>query len=213
LFYIAGLKQFGKKEYDKKYDRKLSYEEKLKLFDVTDETLLAEAEHLRRMRRDLVHEKAVEFSDLTADAFHVAQHEAKKESCRETGVKDGTMSILRKLWSGPILITKGVLRILCLRLFCLLACGQSRVYPILHTAFENYRLHPFVYHLHFLSNRRGGRCLAKREYIPFSWRRGLLGDCRKSCCVSGGRSVSLGAGEQWRTCFDGPNDGRDRCRY
>jgi hypothetical protein len=78
LFYIAGVKQFGKKEYDEKYDRKLSYKEKLKLFDVTDETLLAEAEHLRKMRRDLVHEKAVEFGDLTADAFHVAKHEAKK---------------------------------------------------------------------------------------------------------------------------------------
>jgi hypothetical protein len=39
---------------------------------------LSEAEHLRKMRRDLVHEKAVEFGDLTADAIHVAQHEAKK---------------------------------------------------------------------------------------------------------------------------------------
>ena len=78
LFYITGVKQFGRKEYNKKYDRQLSYKEKLTLFGVNDETLLAEAEHLRKMRRDLVHEKAVESGDLTADAIHVAQHEAKK---------------------------------------------------------------------------------------------------------------------------------------
>jgi hypothetical protein len=77
LFYIRGVKQFGRGEYNKKYDRK-SYEEKLRSFGVTDQILLAEAERFRKMRRDLVHEKAVEVSDLTADAIHVAQHEARK---------------------------------------------------------------------------------------------------------------------------------------
>ena len=39
---------------------------------------MAEAEHFREMRRDLVHEKAVQVGDLTADAIHIAQDEAKK---------------------------------------------------------------------------------------------------------------------------------------
>src|SRR6516165_7253703 len=56
LLYIVGVKKFGRDEYDKKYDRKKSYEDKLRLFGVTDETLLAEAKHFREMRRDLVHE-------------------------------------------------------------------------------------------------------------------------------------------------------------
>ena len=77
LLYMVGVKKFGRDEYDKKYDHK-SYEDKLKLFGVTDATLLAEAKHVREMRRDLVHEKAVEFGDLTAAAIHVAQDEAKK---------------------------------------------------------------------------------------------------------------------------------------
>jgi len=37
LLYIVGVQKFGKYEYNKKYNRKLSYEEKLKLFGVTDE--------------------------------------------------------------------------------------------------------------------------------------------------------------------------------
>ena len=77
LLFIAGVHQFGKKKYNKKYDNK-SYKDKLQLFGVTDEALLAEAEHFREMRRDLVHEKAVQVGDLTADAIHIAQDEAKK---------------------------------------------------------------------------------------------------------------------------------------
>jgi hypothetical protein len=77
LLYIAGVKRFGRRKYNKKYDKK-SYEDKLQLFGMTDETLLTEAAHFREMRRDLVHEKAVEVGDLMADAIHVAQDEAKK---------------------------------------------------------------------------------------------------------------------------------------
>jgi hypothetical protein len=105
FLYIAGVKQFGREEYNKKYESK-SYKEKLQLFGVTDESLLAEAEHFRKMRRDLVHEKAVEFGGLRADAIHVAQHEAKKsgflrqERCRETG--DGMILRGRRMRAVPI---------------------------------------------------------------------------------------------------------------
>jgi len=54
----------------------LSYEEKLGLFGITDQTILTEAKHFRKMRRDLVHEKAVRV--LTADKIRLAQNEAKK---------------------------------------------------------------------------------------------------------------------------------------
>jgi hypothetical protein len=77
LFYIAGKKRYGKNKYNKKYDHK-SYEEKLQLCGLIDQTLLTEAKHFREMRRELVHEKAVELSDLTADTIHFAQDDAKR---------------------------------------------------------------------------------------------------------------------------------------
>jgi hypothetical protein len=76
-FYIAGVKRFGKIEYNKKYDRKL-YEEKLQIFGIRDPELLAEAKRFRLMRNDLVHEKAVETSELAFGAVYTAQDEAKK---------------------------------------------------------------------------------------------------------------------------------------
>jgi len=78
LFYLNGAKRFGRKKYNKKLDKTLSYEEKLELFGIRDQAILAEAAHFRKMRRDLVHEKAVRVSDLTADKIHFAQGEAKK---------------------------------------------------------------------------------------------------------------------------------------
>lgn len=77
LFYIEGTKRYGKKKYNNKYDCK-SYEDKLQLFGLTDQVLLAEAQYFRKMRRDLIYEKAVELSDLTADTMHFAQEDAKR---------------------------------------------------------------------------------------------------------------------------------------
>jgi hypothetical protein len=76
-FYIAGVKRFGKEDYNNNHDRK-TYEQKLQLFGLCDPELLAEAKRFREIRKDLVHEKAIEISDLTADALHNAQEEAKK---------------------------------------------------------------------------------------------------------------------------------------
>ena len=78
LFYLNGAKRFGTGKYNKKLDKMLSYEEKLELFGITDQTILAEAKHFRKMRRELVHEKAVRVSELTADKIRLAQNEAKK---------------------------------------------------------------------------------------------------------------------------------------
>jgi hypothetical protein len=77
LFYIWGAKQFGKAQYNKKHDKKL-LEEKLQLFGLSDKDLLAEAERFRKRRKELVHEKAVQRSDLTMDTIYIAQEEAKK---------------------------------------------------------------------------------------------------------------------------------------
>jgi len=77
LFYLNGAKRFGRGKYNKKLDKMLSYEEKLGLFGITDQTILTEAKHFRKMRRELVHEKAVRVSELTADKIRL-EDEAKK---------------------------------------------------------------------------------------------------------------------------------------
>jgi hypothetical protein len=88
LFYILGAKQFGKAQYNKKHDNK-SLEEKLQLFGLSDKDLLAEAERFRKRRRELVHEKAVQISDLTVDTIYIAQEEAKKSAFpRQRGYRE-----------------------------------------------------------------------------------------------------------------------------
>ena len=77
LFYLVGVERFGKTQYNKKHDNK-SWEEKLELFGLSDKSLSEEAEHCRKRRRELVHEKAVRTSDLTADTIYMAQEEAKR---------------------------------------------------------------------------------------------------------------------------------------
>jgi hypothetical protein len=77
LFYLIGAQRFGKRGYDEELD-KLIYEKKLELFGVIDQAILAEAEHFRKIRRELVHEKAVELNELTPDKIHIAQDEAKR---------------------------------------------------------------------------------------------------------------------------------------
>ncbi len=77
LFYIFGAKHFGKAKYNKKHDNK-SWEDKLQLFGLSDKAILEEAERFRKRRRELVHEKAVQISDLTVDTMYIAQEEAKK---------------------------------------------------------------------------------------------------------------------------------------
>jgi hypothetical protein len=78
LFYLNGTKRFGRGKYNKKLDKMLSYEEKLELFGITDQTILAEARHFRKMRRGLVHEKALKADGLTVGKIRVAQDEARK---------------------------------------------------------------------------------------------------------------------------------------
>ncbi len=77
LFCILGAKRFGKTRYNKEHDKK-ALEDKLQLFGLSDKDLLAEAERFRKIRRDLVHEKAMQVSELTADKIYTGQEEAKK---------------------------------------------------------------------------------------------------------------------------------------
>lgn len=77
LLYIAGTKRYGKTTYERKYDRK-TYEEKLQLLGIVDTRLLEQAAVFRKRRSELVHEKAVEISEVTAAAMHTAQDEAKR---------------------------------------------------------------------------------------------------------------------------------------
>ncbi len=78
LFYITGIKRFGKLEYNKRYDHKLQYEGKIELFGLHDPELLAETKRFRMMRNELVHDKDVEISELDADAIYTAQDEAAR---------------------------------------------------------------------------------------------------------------------------------------
>ncbi len=77
LLNIVGNRHFGRKKYNKKHDHKC-YEKKLMLLGITDEALLEDAKNFRKVRRDLVHEKAIELDDLSPYAANFAQHEAKR---------------------------------------------------------------------------------------------------------------------------------------
>lgn len=108
LFYILGTKRFGKGRYNKKYDNK-SLEEKLQLFGLSDKDLLAEAEQFRKRRRQLVHEKAVQISDLAVDTIlHCTGRSKKSAFPRQRSYREisphcsafeGTAR--RVIWSGP----------------------------------------------------------------------------------------------------------------
>ena len=71
LLYIKGVKRLGKAAYDK-IDRKI-YEDKLKALGITDPELLALCKRFRIARKELVHEKAFQQSELWG-----AQVEARK---------------------------------------------------------------------------------------------------------------------------------------
>jgi len=75
-FYITGVERFGKSAYIQKHDRK-TYEEKLRLFGVYDEEIIAAAKHCREVRRDLVHEKAADLNELAPSEIYTAQVEAR----------------------------------------------------------------------------------------------------------------------------------------
>lgn len=69
--YLVGCRLLGKTAYDR-IDRK-PYEEKLRALGVEDEALLTAAKEFRAVRKELVHEKAYESTEL-----RTAQEEAKK---------------------------------------------------------------------------------------------------------------------------------------
>jgi hypothetical protein len=60
---------------------------KLHLFGLAD--LAAEGKRFGQRRNELVHEKAVEISELTPDAIHIAQEEAKRAMCFVKQVAEG----------------------------------------------------------------------------------------------------------------------------
>jgi hypothetical protein len=63
MFYVVGVGRFGEVVYNKRFDGE-TYERKLKLFGLLDPKLLDEAKRFRNMRNGLVHEKAVDISEL-----------------------------------------------------------------------------------------------------------------------------------------------------
>lgn len=75
MFYITGVNELGIAIY-KKHDNK-SYEDKLKLFGLSDVEMLKRCEQFRLIRNALVHEKAVQPNEMTAGVIYVAQNEAK----------------------------------------------------------------------------------------------------------------------------------------
>ena len=58
LLYLVGTQKMGA-TWNDEWDRKKSYEQKLKELGINDEDFLKSAERLRKSRKDLIHEKAV----------------------------------------------------------------------------------------------------------------------------------------------------------
>lgn len=58
LLYLVGTQKMGA-TWNDEWDRKKSYEQKLKELGINDEDFLKSAERLRKSRKDLMHEKAV----------------------------------------------------------------------------------------------------------------------------------------------------------
>ena len=75
LLYIVGISRIGKTEY-LKIDQK-HYEEKLKKLGLTDSELLDTCKRFRKVRNDLVHEKALESAEMIEGEFFFAQREAR----------------------------------------------------------------------------------------------------------------------------------------
>lgn len=74
LIYLVSLQRFGKPAATK-IDRML-YEERLAALGVTDPELLTMAKEFRSIRKELVHEKAVELGEVVDPAPRYAQHMA-----------------------------------------------------------------------------------------------------------------------------------------
>ncbi len=75
LLYVKGMQRIGDK-WEKKFDRK-TYEEKLKALGISDDATIESAARLRKVRKDLVHEKSVPMDDLTLSNTYWAQTEAQ----------------------------------------------------------------------------------------------------------------------------------------
>jgi len=73
LLYCVGTRKFPNNWNDKKV-----YEKKLKRLGVADSALLDEAERLRGVRKEVVHEKAVATPGESMGEIYVAQVEAKR---------------------------------------------------------------------------------------------------------------------------------------
>ena len=76
LTYLISLQRYGKAE-AAKIDRML-YEERLVVLGVTNPELLALAKEFRGIRKELVHEKAVELGQVIEPAPRYAQHMAEE---------------------------------------------------------------------------------------------------------------------------------------
>ena len=74
LLYITLHSRFGRAD-ARKVDR-LPHEERLEKLGVTDSAMLNRVKRFREVRRDLVHEKAVELADIGCQPMHTAQDAA-----------------------------------------------------------------------------------------------------------------------------------------
>jgi hypothetical protein len=74
LLYLKGVELHGQ-QWKNKHGRK-TYEAKLRLLGVTDDSLLHGAKRLRESRNDLVHEKALPLEEVAAEVRRKAQTEA-----------------------------------------------------------------------------------------------------------------------------------------
>lgn len=71
LIFLTAVARFGRPE-ALKIDR-MFYEDRLQRFGIIDPSILSRAKSFRESRKDLIHEKAIEISDLDSSSMRFAQ--------------------------------------------------------------------------------------------------------------------------------------------
>ncbi|MEO7860361.1 MAG: hypothetical protein ABIU05_07930 [Nitrospirales bacterium] len=82
LLSLTGRMRFGKAFYDKRIDRCFTYEEKLRLLGVVDESDLDRCMRFRESRNDLIHEKSLDF-EMPRPEMKIHKKSGKKRSPRK----------------------------------------------------------------------------------------------------------------------------------
>lgn len=91
--------QLGTLKLGSQYEDRVGYKKKLLALGVTDKTLLAQADHLSTVRRELMHEKAEDLEKAASARIFFGQTEAEKALAFVTVIRDVLEPELKQLKS------------------------------------------------------------------------------------------------------------------